>query len=301
MNLDLLKVFERIPQITGLPLKMIKGKWYGKCYMDGTPHKDRDDKLMINLYHDTIVFLEQGGDDISIFSWMITYGGCNDISEVYKRLEDDFYSISWRNWKPLEQIVKRDIKYITDKQYNTFCKKTNWSDNLFYKYLCKMFDSESVLSTLAKYKVTCPNYNQVQFWYIDKQGRICKDKIVPYNSDGHRDKSRWMGSHFKAKDDYIGRALFGGHLIEPKRQISCVESEKTALLCSLMYPDKIWVATGGKSNVSLIQQGFDLYPDIDGIDDWSRYGNIIEWWSDWEGYDATSDIGDMIENLKIKQ
>jgi len=47
--------------------------------------------------------------------------------------------------------------------------------------------------------------------------------------------------------------------------IAVVESEKTAIISSLFYPDKIWVATGGISNFKLIEalkgRNVILYPD----------------------------------------
>ncbi len=59
-----------------------------------------------------------------------------------------------------------------------------------------------------------------------------------------------------------------------------VESEKTALILSLVCPDKLWLATGGKANfkesmlVPLIGRDVEVYPDADALHDW--YARIVE-------------------------
>ena len=53
-----------------------------------------------------------------------------------------------------------------------------------------------------------------------------------------------------------------------------VESEKTALIMSLVCPDKVWLATGGKSNFkasmleALVGCEVAVYPDADALQDW---------------------------------
>ena len=53
-----------------------------------------------------------------------------------------------------------------------------------------------------------------------------------------------------------------------------VESEKTALIMSLVCPDKVWLATGGKANFKesmlwpLLGHEVAVYPDADALHDW---------------------------------
>lgn len=53
-----------------------------------------------------------------------------------------------------------------------------------------------------------------------------------------------------------------------------VESEKTALIMSLIKPDTVWLATGGKANFKeqmlapLIGYDVAVYPDADALHDW---------------------------------
>ena len=57
-------------------------------------------------------------------------------------------------------------------------------------------------------------------------------------------------------------------------KIGVVESEKTAIIMSLVCPDKVWLATGGKANFKeqmlapLIGLEVTVYPDADALHDW---------------------------------
>ncbi len=59
-----------------------------------------------------------------------------------------------------------------------------------------------------------------------------------------------------------------------------VESEKTALIMSLVCPDRVWLATGGKQGFKeqmlapLIGLEVAVYPDADALRDW--YARIVE-------------------------
>ena len=59
-----------------------------------------------------------------------------------------------------------------------------------------------------------------------------------------------------------------------------VESEKTALIMSLVCPDRVWLATGGKANFKesmlwpLLGHEVAVYPDADALHDW--YARAVE-------------------------
>ena len=72
-------------------------------------------------------------------------------------------------------------------------------------------------------------------------------------------------------------AYFGEHLLKdsnPESEICIVESEKTAIICSLVYPDKIWIATGSMGYLKADRfpplKNFHcrLFPDRDATDKW---------------------------------
>ena len=62
--------------------------------------------------------------------------------------------------------------------------------------------------------------------------------------------------------------------------VRLVESEKTDLILSLLCPDKVWLATGGKQNfkeqmlMPLLGYEVEVYPDADALTDW--YARAVE-------------------------
>ncbi|MBO6031400.1 MAG: hypothetical protein J6Q22_08000 [Prevotella sp.] len=82
--------------------------------------------------------------------------------------------------------------------------------------------------------------------------------------------------------------LFGEHLLrnaDGNTYVGIVESEKTALLCSAVNPDFIWLATCGKTKflrlVSNVKQRLALckkvtvFPDVGAQGEWKKYAETI--------------------------
>jgi hypothetical protein len=85
----------------------------------------------------------------------------------------------------------------------------------------------------------------------------------------------------KIPNESIDKCLFGEHLLNqfPEKTVAIVESEKTAIIASLFFPNFIWMATGGISNLSynklkaLIGRSIVLFPDLCAHEKWI---NIIQ-------------------------
>ena len=109
-------------------------------------------------------------------------------------------------------------------------------------------------------------------------------------STGHRIKDpnkpgriNWLHSILKRRkqlppDWQLTQCLFGEHLL-PQHQdktVALVESEKTAIICSAMMPQYLWLATGGKSGLTserlsaLKGRKIIVFPDIDAFKDWQQ-------------------------------
>lgn len=92
---------------------------------------------------------------------------------------------------------------------------------------------------------------------FDIQGRCRGGKIIPYNPEtGHRLKDdhfppvMWVHTNLKAAhllppEWRLTQCLFGEHLLQDKvnANVALVESEKTAVICSHLLPEYIWLAT----------------------------------------------------------
>jgi len=75
----------------------------------------------------------------------------------------------------------------------------------------------------------------------------------------------------------LTQCLFGEHLLRqyPLKSVALVESEKTAVICSSFWPEYIWLATGGKSQLNdrlqvLRGRKVVAFPDVDGFSEWKE-------------------------------
>lgn len=151
----------------------------------------------------------------------------------------------------------------------------------FCQWLVTMFPYDDVKAAVERYHLGTTNDGHVIFWRIDAKGFVRSGKIMKYGSDGHRLRNgekdttdwiharlrnQWQRSHDeRIKDIFrrIGKAnpmtpdkwqlnqtLFGLHILHdaPKDTPLCiVESEKTAVIMSIIKPDFIWLSCGGYS------------------------------------------------------
>lgn len=168
------------------------------------------------------------------------------------------------------------------------------------------FPKDVIRCVMSLYHVGVDSDGNSWFWQIDKEGRAHTAHIIPFNpKTGHRLKksieedsrllhgrietwwaqdvefwntTRNMTAEAKSqvKKRFVTQCLFGEHLLNLNTcRVCIVESQKTALIMSMIDgKDKIWLATGGKSNLSVdklkVLKGryVMLYPDADAYWDW---------------------------------
>lgn len=137
--------------------------------------------------------------------------------------------------------------------------------------------------------------DKVIWWQIDRDGVTRTGKLMKYLANGHRDKSdnfpvTWAHKHRRLKDKFKGeelkQCLFGEHLLAkyPDKPVALVESEKTAVILSRIYPDHIWLATGGSQGIKsderltpLRGRKVLLIPDNGQYWNWKRIADKYEW------------------------
>lgn len=123
------------------------------------------------------------------------------------------------------------------------------------KYLSDLAPQYSWVSSFMLYECGYSNGFE-RFPYRDKHGTLHQIKCMKYDNNGHRLKIGHCPLYIEKHPDYICRTmLFGAHLItDDTNVIYVVESEKTALICSVVQPcahlygEGVWVATGGAEN-----------------------------------------------------
>lgn len=173
--------------------------------------------------------------------------------------------------------------------------------NPFLRFLFGLFvdDPEGVRAAADRYYVglfdglTC-------FWQIDLKGRIRKGKLMRYNpATGKRqDVYSWIdketGDPIEIPTYWVHKALqkrgqlpeevnfqncfFGEHLLRTERDksVAIVEAEKTAIICSMCFPEFVWIAVGAQSHLSsqklqvLKNRSVILYPDGDAFEIWRQ-------------------------------
>lgn len=280
--IDLYAVMQRIPSILCMDLEWRNNAWNGRYYITGERHPYKKDKLKIKFWKSdkgcSIWIHEQGGESMSLQNWLQKYGGASDWKEAMDIIKGNSHPDPKMLNLIRTGIETHDVRYIDKNEYNA-CSLFDFMRCPLFVWMAGIFGEEHVKDVWSMYHVTTDGDGLAVFWYTNADGKICYDKRMRYKYDGHRDKSFGGTRKFVTAKGYTERPLFGEHLIESGKEICVVESEKTALICSLRYPENIWVGTGGKNNLRRIEDNMVLYPDIDAIDYWrSKCTNIEEWW-----------------------
>lgn len=138
----------------------------------------------------------------------------------------------------------------------------NFYENIFFQYLSKTFDLETARSLQKKYNIGTAKFGGTIFWQKDRAGKFRTGKVFYYQRNGKRDKQKgsWYLHKQVNKDYRLVQVFFGEHLIteEPKKPIALCESEKSAILMSVLQPEYNWLASGG-SNMLNVQRLMRLH------------------------------------------
>lgn len=177
---------------------------------------------------------------------------------------------------PRKEKVK-PTSYINESTFKTSLK--GYNKNYLINFLLNKFGSQITTTLIETYFIGTSENGATIYWQIDELGKIRTGKIMLYNSDtGKRMKGEynyinWV--HSKIYNFNLKQCLFGEHLIKDStKPIAVVESEKTAIICSVYLPQYTWVATGGLNNLktdkckSLKGRNVVLFPDLGGFDKW---------------------------------
>lgn len=286
---------------------------YRQPYLE--PYKGRSSRYECPACHDKTSFARylNGDTGDTIHS---TVGRCNhesgcgyhytpkqyyqdnpDKSDALKKGED------WQNVTKNVKVTSRASTPETPKEPGRIPKQyiiqsLGYGSN-FVAFLCSLFDrftleSPTVERLMRDYYLGCTKDKSVIFWQLDGK-RIRTGKIMQYNpSTGKRIKNAsgaidWVHSKLKRDkvlpDDYnLVQCLFGEHLLRrySDKVVALVESEKSALIAAGVYPNYIWLATGGKSQLSpdklQVLQGRTviMFPDADGYALWCEKAREME-------------------------
>lgn len=194
-------------------------------------------------------------------------------------------------------------------------KRLQGNRNTFVDFLHTLFDSPKVAAAVERYCIGGDSQCRTIFPNLDQEGRCVGGAVIPYLANGHRDKSKGASnihSELKRKDKTHptqgDQVLFGSHLLRlyPSASVGVVESQKSAVILSIIHPQIVWVATAGMTNFNerLLAPIYDrnvvCYPDVNGVQEWTQRAKDLPFKnirvSDWWRYaqDEKEDITDVV-------
>lgn len=218
---------------------------------------------------------------------------------------------------PFVPISRPAIVYTPSYNYISpdIVKRLQGQRNTFVDFLHTLFDSPKVAAAVERYCIGGDSSGRTIFPNIDTEGRCVGGAVIPYLPNGHRDKSKGASnihSELKRKDKTLppqgDQVLFGSHLLRhyPTASVGVVESQKSAVILSIIYPEIVWVATAGMTNFNerLLAPIYDrnvvCYPDVNGVKVWTERAKdlpfknirISDWWR--YAQDDKEDICDVV-------
>jgi hypothetical protein len=221
-----------------------------------------------------------------------TKGFCHSCGETFlpelPKLEQ-WNSTERPTYKPqLTKPQPKPASFISNEIFKASLKA--YEANCFVQYLNELFGVEVASELVKKYFIGSSKHWQgaTVFWQIDKHGKVRTGKIMLYNpTTGKRIKEpfnhiNWVHSLLKTPEFELRQCLFGEHLLNDKtKPVAIVESEKTAVIASVYFPQFIWLAVGSLSNLKaekcsvLAGRTIKLFPDLNCFDKWSAIAKKI--------------------------
>ena len=197
----------------------------------------------------------------------------------------------------------------------TIIKRLQGQRNTFIDFLLTLFEQPKVAAAVERYCIGGDSMCRTIFPNIDQEGKCVGGAVIPYLPNGHRDKGKGISnihSELKKKDKthptQADQVLFGSHLLRlyPTASVGVVESQKSAVILSIIYPEIVWVATAGMTNFNerLLAPIYDrnvvAYPDVNGVKVWTDRAKdlpfknirVRDWWRYAQG--DKEDITDVV-------
>ena len=218
---------------------------------------------------------------------------------------------------PFVQISRPTAVYTPTYNFiePTIIKRLQGNRNTFIDFLLTLFDPPKVAAAVERYCIGGDSHGRTIFPNLDQEGRCVGGAVIPYLANGHRDKSKGISnlhSELKRKDKthptQADQVLFGSHLLRlyPSASAGVVESQKSAVILSIIYPEIVWVATAGMTNFNerLLAPIYDrnvvAYPDVNGVKVWTDRAKdlpfknirVSDWWRYAQG--DKEDITDVV-------
>lgn len=198
------------------------------------------------------------------------------------------------------KVSSKDIEYdIIDRKYVQMSMSDKLCINTFTRWLFNLIGNhpeygiDMVKSVIQKYNLggSYRINGSVVFWQIDYNNHVRTGKIMFYNQQtGKRIKDEkrpnminWIHYYLKKehtlKEDFkLGQCFYGEHLLKefPNATVAVFESEKTAIVASILFPTLVCIASGGLGGLNiqkckvLANRHVLFFPDLGCYQQWKE-------------------------------
>lgn len=176
-----------------------------------------------------------------------------------------------QNFVPIEK-VQPEPKTVTRDVFTASIARELYKENKFALWLASLYEQSGKADNRAEARklagAALQNWNvgtsvrpgkitRTVFWELDKSGRIRRPVAIPYGPDGKRLKRENGTLPDEPESEPLGFTIAQGYspclygewqlLQRPTDLVVLVESQKTAILASLAFPEFVWLAVGGKN------------------------------------------------------
>ena len=177
----------------------------------------------------------------------------------------------------------------------SFVQRSSSYKSNFIRFLSEILTVEQMTTLGENYALGATKNKEVIFWQIDTTGKVRTGKIMQYNPvTGRRQKHQsgaidWVHNKLKKsgilpEEFNLQQCFFGEHLLTlyPDKTVAIVESEKSALIASAVFPNLVWLAAGNLNGLSidkcqvLQNRTIILFPDLNAYDKWNERALQIE-------------------------
>jgi len=198
--------------------------------------------------------------------------------------------------------VKQHFNHLPASLVTDSMKQKDYIDNNFIQFLAGMFSWEIALQAAERYKIGTSKHwpGATVFWQVDANNLVRTGKIMLFNKEtgkrvkqpfnhvawAHRlvgSKQLAVGSESNANcppqtaNFLLEQCFFGEHLLceNTTATVAIAESEKTAVVASIMMPQFIWLAAGSLHGLdlhkckALSHCSVLLFPDVGAYGHWS--------------------------------
>ena len=218
------------------------------------------------------------------------------------------------DWQPLPSppVTYIDRHHVTDYMTADLAKS-----NLL-AYLLPLLGKEDMMPVVRKYGVGVDADGSTRWPQIDEIKRVRQIKVQQHNRfNGHREGTTvFVHKYLRDRNEVDpesthARCLFGLHLLANANEqtvAAIVESEKTAIILATLFPDVVWLATGGEQNFGLVADAQNvlrrcgaviIYPDAGSRKKWVNAAqslklNNVEFSDLCSGHPHNTDLADLI-------